>query len=82
MIGMEKRFFRKLEKVLGCTHASSKVNTPVRYADGVDDSCRTCLLLVKYVQRTGDPKLVVSILLLNSDAISCCLLHTPVRRTY
>ena len=67
--------FRELEKVLGCTHASSKVNTPVRYADGLDESCRTRWLLVKYAQRTGDPKLLVSLVLLNSDAIiAFCIL--------
>ena len=63
--------FRELEKVLGCTHALSNVNTPIGYADGLDESCRTRWLLVKYAQRTGDPKLLVSIVLLNSDAVCC-----------
>ena len=57
---------------LGCTHALSNVNTPIGYADGLDESCRTrWLLVIKYAQRTGDPKLLASIVLLNSDAVCC-----------
>ena len=60
-----------MEKILGCTHALSNVNTPIGYADGLEESCRTRWLLVKYAQRTGDPKLlrVVSIVFSNSDAL-------------
>ena len=63
--------FRELEKLLGCTHALSSVNTPIGYADGLDESGRTRWLLVKYAQRTGDPKLLVSIVPLNSEAVCC-----------
>ena len=64
--------FRELEKILGCTHALSNVNTPIiGYADGLDESCRTRWLLVRYAQRTGDPKSLGSIVLLNSDAVCC-----------
>ena len=63
--------FRGSDKALGCTHALSNVNTPIGYADGLDESCRTRWLLVKYAQRTGDPKLLVSIVLLNLDAVCC-----------
>ena len=48
--------FREFEKILGCTHALSKVNKPIGEADGLDESCRTRWLVVKYAQRTGDPK--------------------------
>ena len=65
--------FRELEKILGCTHALSNVNTPVRYADGLDESFRTRWLLVKYAQRTGDPKILVSIAL---EKFRCIMLLT------
>ena len=62
---------RELEKILGRTRASSIVNTTIGYADGFDESCRTRWLLVKYAQRTGDPNLLVSIVLLNLYAVCC-----------
>ena len=74
--------FREWEKVLGCTHALSNINTPIGYVDGLDESCRTRWLLIEFAQRTGDPKLPVSTVLLNSDAVCCWLLHTPGVNTY
>ena len=44
-----------MEKVLGGTHTLNKVNTPIEYADGLDESCRTLWLLVNCAQRTGEP---------------------------
>ena len=37
----EKSDLYGVEKVLGCTHALSKVNTPIGCADGLDESYRT-----------------------------------------
>ena len=37
----------ELRMCLGRTHALSNVNTPIGYADGLDESCRTRCLLVK-----------------------------------
>ena len=36
---------------------------PIGYAGGLDDSCRIRWLFIKYAQRTGDPKLLVSTIL-------------------
>ena len=74
----EKSFFRELEKVMGCTHASSNVNTQIGYADGLDESSRTRSLLVKDAQSTGDPKFLVPKIssvhsTLNSDAVRTLL---------
>ena len=81
-MGRRRVLFRELERVLGCAHASSKVDTPVRCADCLDESCSTYWLFETYAQRSGDPKFQVNIVLLNLDAIGCCLSHTPVVSTY
>ena len=55
---------------------------PIGYAGGLDDSCRIRWLFIKYAQRTGDPKLLVSTILQNSDAECCWLAHTHGLNTY
>ena len=76
VVERRKGISRELEKVLGCTHALGKVNMPIRYADGLDESCRTRWPLVNYPQPTGVSNLLASVVLSKSDAISCDLLHT------
>lgn len=38
VLASETMGFRKLDKVLGYTYTSRKVNTPIKYAGGLDES--------------------------------------------
>ena len=61
--GNREEAFRELEKVLGGTHASSKIITSVGYAGGLDESCRTLWLLVIAHNVQGNQFLVSIVLL-------------------
>ena len=62
--------------MLGGARASSKVKTPVWRADVLDESCGTlCWLTAQNVEGNTFLEYVVR---LNSGAVVCCLLLTPV----
>lgn len=50
-----QEFSRKWRKCWEVPIRWNKVNTPIEYADGLDESCRTLWLLDNCAQRTGEP---------------------------